>query len=424
MNAWVIFFIVLVLIVFFTALYAVLTVFKGCLVKIRYKSIDGKQCEQMRGHKGIAELMDKADNVEWTLSFCLLGVTLGLGALVLYFIERVAIIFQMREDFFWMLGLSIFLILYVLLCIRFLVLKRGVGCGNPEKTLQLVLGTVLVLSKLLFPLIWFMKFLIRVILWLCRVDAGDTFYDFDDFVQIRALTYEHKSLPNKILRIVRNTIRLPELVVSDVILPRNQIQYLDLNDNVLENLDKAKHLGHTRFPICKGDMDHCIGILHIKDIFQYQGDMETLDLSKFKRQIIQFPENTPLEDVLKKLLKFKIHMALVVDAFGGTLGVVTMEHILEELVGTIQDEFDMEEEPIVLLAENVYRVSGLATIHELESTLGVAIENEEVSTFGGLITTELGRIPEKDERLLVSGLKVKIEEVSDKRVICATVRLS
>jgi CBS domain containing-hemolysin-like protein len=118
------------------------------------------------------------------------------------------------------------------------------------------------------------------------------------------------------------------------------------------------------------------------------------------------------------MLRAKIHLGIVYDTFGGALGVVTLERILEELVGDIQDEFDSEEDPITRLADKgSYRILGQTPIHDLEARLGVVIQNDEVSTFGGLITAELGRIPVAGEQLDICNMQIEIVDVDDRRVI-------
>lgn len=225
-------------------------------------------------------------------------------------------------------------------------------------------------------------------------------------------------------QIVRNAVRLRELEVSDVLLPRNQVKYFNLRESVQDNLKMARETGHTRFPLCLGDLDHCIGLIHIKDLFRYTGDLDRIDLRKIRRDIIRIGLDEPLERALSKLLVHKMHMALVIDEFRGTEGVLTLERILEQLVGEIQDEFDQEEEVLIraVQADGTALVSGLTPIHDLETAFEVEIKNEAVSTLGGLITSEIGRIPEKGEVLEVEGLVVTVTEVDDTRVIEARVR--
>ena len=136
---------------------------------------------------------------------------------------------------------------------------------------------------------------------------------------------------------------MQELVVHDVLLPRNQVVVYDLDQSYEKNLDRMQVAGHTRFPLCYGSLDQCIGIIHIKDIFRATDDALLAQPVKLKRMIAQFTLETPLEEALERMLRAKFHMALVEDTFGGIVGVVTLESILEKLVGDIQDEFDSEE---------------------------------------------------------------------------------
>ena len=218
---------------------------------------------------------------------------------------------------------------------------------------------------------------------------------------------------------------MQELVVQDILLPRSQVIICDLELDIKENLDAMKSAGHTRYPLCRGDLDECLGLIHIKDIFRWREPMSEIDLMKLKRNVAVFPLETPLEEALERMLRAKFHMALAVDEFGGNIGVITLESILEELVGDIQDEFDSEEEQIVVLGDGRrFRISGLAPIHDIEEALEIEIDNEEVSTFGGLITGELGHIPEPGERLNCYGLSITVDDVDGRRVIFATVELA
>ena len=166
----------------------------------------------------------------------------------------------------------------------------------------------------------------------------------------------------------------------------------DLNEDIKVNLERMKAAGHTRFPLCRGSLDDCVGMIHIKDIFRWREPVSGIDLFKLKRSIATFSLETPLEEAMERMLRAKFHMALVVDEFGGVVGVITLESIIEEMVGEIQDEFDSEETQITALSGGEFRILGLTPLHEVEEELGVTLGNDEVSTFGGLVTGELGRI--------------------------------
>jgi CBS domain containing-hemolysin-like protein len=219
-------------------------------------------------------------------------------------------------------------------------------------------------------------------------------------------------------KIFDRTLQMQNLVVHDVLLPRNQVVIYDLNESLEANLRTMKEAGHTRFPLCRGDLDACIGIIHIKDIFRQRGEANQVNPQDLKRSISQFPQETPLEEALQRMLRAKFHMALVSDEFGRVIGLITLESILESLVGDIQDEFDSDEEQVIPMQEpDTFKVSGLTPLHDIEEALGLEVSNEDVSTIGGLVTAELGYIPEIGETLSVSGMRIKVIEVDERRVI-------
>lgn len=226
------------------------------------------------------------------------------------------------------------------------------------------------------------------------------------------------------LKVIANTIRLPELDASDILIPRGEVDFLDLNKSASENMKLARETGYTRFPLCRDGLDSCVGLIHIKDVFVYEGKEEDLSLVDFNREIIRFSEDVPLDVVLRRLLKARSHMALVVDDFGGSVGIITLEDVLEELVGDIQDEFDSEEAPVAYLGDNTYRVQGLTSLHDFEEKVGVSIDRDDVSTFGGFIVSEIGRIPELGNQFTIKQLTITVEEVDKKRIISALVKVN
>jgi CBS domain containing-hemolysin-like protein len=256
--------------------------------------------------------------------------------------------------------------------------------------------------------------------WMGREDS-ERVHPLDLEVQLRALQVELRPLPPGLRRIVDKTLQLPDLEVSDVLLPRSQVVWLDLDDDAAESLTRARQAGHTRYPLCEGDLDHCVGILHIKDVFRSGRNGGSADLRRMQRPIATVRLEDRLADTLSLLLRRKVHMALVLDEFGGAVGVITLERILEELVGEIQDEFDREPEEIIVLGGDRYSVAGLTPIHDLEERLGQELHCDEVSTFSGLITAELGRIPERGETLTYGFLRIAVREVDERRVIRAEV---
>ena len=213
------------------------------------------------------------------------------------------------------------------------------------------------------------------------------------------------------------------LHVRDALVPRNQVQVLDCQDSIEKNLAIARTCeDFTRLPICEGNLDHCIGIIHVKYAFRILSEGKDINLRKLSKKPAVLSANDPLPMALRKMMRWKVHMALVRDEFGGIDGVITLEDILEEVVGEIQDEFDAEENKILKIGNGKWKVSGLSSVHELPQEFRVE-EEEELTSFGGLITKELGRIPEMGETLKLKDLQIKILESDETRIFSTEVKL-
>jgi CBS domain containing-hemolysin-like protein len=257
----------------------------------------------------------------------------------------------------------------------------------------------------------------KSLLHLLRFDPTVSLNRLDLEAQLKSLD-EQSEIPAFTQQVFKNVISMRELIVQDVMLPRNQIQYFDIFDGNEFNAALCIESGHTRFPLCEGDLDNCIGIMHIKDIFRAKEEILQLNFKKLARPVVYVRPDDHLESVLEKLLEARLHMALVRDEFGGTVGMITLENIVEELVGNIQDEFDSEE-----IQEDEFIVDGLTPIHDVEEKLNIQIDEEEVSTIGGLITSKLGRIPEVGQTVQLGNIEFEAVVVDEKRVLSARVRV-
>ena len=249
--------------------------------------------------------------------------------------------------------------------------------------------------------------------------AAESFDYIDVEVMLRAEESDADEISPYTGKIVRNAIKLQELDVSDIMLPRSRVIYLDLDSTNAENLAVAQNTRHTRYPVCRGDLDSCLGIINIKDLLSCRDNIDTVDLSKMLREPLRVRERDKLETALAKMLKYKLHLVLVEDDFGGVIGVLTLDSALSELVGEIRDEFDaVKDQSIQVLEKNKYKIFGSAPLRKVEDFLDVDFRTDEVSTFGGLITFSLGRFPEKGERLYFKEqrMRVVIDKVDERSV--------
>lgn len=392
------------------------------LVKVRYTSLVSESWVQLQKKKAFAFILKYAEPLGSALycykllSFFLLGV----GACRLIDCSL----------YYWAPGLSttlyktsLYLVCFLFQYIFTYYFPQVFGMVYAQKLIKAVAWPLRIFYGLSLPCMFCSKSIGNRLLRLLKIKPKEAFHVLDLDLQIRALGDRGKSIPRFTYEILENALRMKDLEAVDILLPRNQVQYLDLGQPVLENIQKAKQEGYTRYPLCEGDLDHTLGIIHMQDLFCAKVPLDKLDLSLIKRPIIRVPLKTPIQRVLRRLLQQRMHMALVTDEFRRTVGIITLEHILEELVGDIQDEFDHEEDFIQLVSKNVYKIAGLTPIHEVEETLGLKLSHQGVSTFGGLITSELGHIPEKNEKLTLQNLHIHIEEVSKKRIIGTRVKV-
>ena len=212
-----------------------------------------------------------------------------------------------------------------------------------------------------------------------------------------------------------NALDLRDRVVRDIMTPRGEVVYLDLEDSFETNVKKAIESRHTRFPLCRENLDNTIGLIHIKELVPMMRDPHP-DLTRIKRELIPVPEMMSLEKLLNLFLGKHAHVAVVVDEFGGTVGMVTLENVLEELVGDIQDEFDSEKEEFRKINENEFTVDGALGLYELRDAAGLDLESADVSTIGGYVTHLLGHLPKQGEQVKIDNYLVTITQTDGRRV--------
>lgn len=237
--------------------------------------------------------------------------------------------------------------------------------------------------------------------------------------ELRMILTEHgagteESLGNEI---VINALDLKHRVARDVMTPRGDVVFLNTEDSFEQNLQTALESQHTRFPLCNGHLDDAVGLVHIKDLLGLIRAGND-DLMSIKRELLHISEMMPIEKLLAFVMKKHVHLVVAVDEFGGTVGVVTMEDMLEELVGSIEDEFDTDEEAeIKRISEDEFDLEGSVPLHDLEEVAGIELESPDVTTIGGYVTHQLGHLPDAGESTRIDGYLVTVRETDGRRVL-------
>ena len=278
------------------------------------------------------------------------------------------------------------------------------------------LGAFYVLFK---PAIWLLNkssnVLLRRVLRLQPIPASELAHSEEELRLILEQSEKSADVTPIGRELVFNVLDLRDRVVRDIMTPRGEIVYLDVEDDFETNVKKAMGSRHTRFPLCRENLDNTIGLIHIKDLLSMMRDPYP-DLLKIKRELIPLPEMMPLEKLLKLFLGKHAHLALVVDEFGGTVGMVTLENVLEEVVGDIQDEFDFEKEEFRKINANEFSVDGALGLYELNDLVKLDLESADVSTIGGYVTHLLGHLPKMGEQVKIDSYLVTVSQADSRRV--------
>ncbi|MCM0084500.1 hemolysin family protein [Geomonas sp. Red32] len=216
---------------------------------------------------------------------------------------------------------------------------------------------------------------------------------------------------------IRSILALGDTVVREIMLPRTDMACVAIGEDVTSVLQSIIASGHSRLPIYEGTIDNIIGLIYAKDLLKYWGQaVDQIELRSLIRPPFFVPETKNLEELLHDFKKRRVHMAVVIDEYGGTAGLVTIEDLLEQIVGDIQDEYDTETERYTVDAEGVLVADGRLPIEELEEHFDIVVEREKFETLGGLIFHLIGRIPLVGEVVENAELKMTVLEADERRI--------
>ena len=293
-----------------------------------------------------------------------------------------------------------------------------------RKTMQTALAVAVPLRwcyRLSWPFIWVLNHSAQWLLRRLGVEAAGEVRGTHSEEELRLLLSSAQKFSGAEAfsrGIVLNALDLRRRAVRDVMRPRQEIVGLDTKASLAECLDVAEKTRYSRFPLCEGgDLDRTLGVVHIKDLYAMRLRARSgAELLPVARKLIYVPETGRLEKLLQMFLDRQLHVAVVVDEYGGTLGLVTLENILEELVGQIQDEFDQEKPLLVRTSDKTWDASGALPLHDLQELAGEHLQDEGVTTASGWVTQRLGGFPKVGDALTLGSFRLRVEEMEGMRV--------
>jgi len=216
---------------------------------------------------------------------------------------------------------------------------------------------------------------------------------------------------------IRAIFTLGESVVREVMVPRTDMACVTAEATAEEVLATIINCGHSRIPLYEGTIDNIIGVIYAKDLLKYWGATgSSLNLRAIARQPFYIPETKNLEELLQEFRRRRVHLAIVIDEYGGTSGLITIEDLLEQIVGDIQDEYDTEEELLQLQEDGSVLVDAMLPIEDFEEYFQIHVEREKFDTVGGLVFYLLGRIPAAGEEVVCSGIRLTVISTVERRI--------
>src|SRR4051812_19773666 len=270
------------------------------------------------------------------------------------------------------------------------------------------------------PAIWLLNvsanLILRKLLRIETVSGHELAHSEEELRVILAESADSEKVTSLGKEILINALDMRRRVVRDITTPRKDVVFLNTEDTFDENLKRAIDSRHTRLPLCEGHLDNFVGLVHVKDLMTLLRS-EKPDLQQIRRELHPVPEMMPLEKLLSFFLAKHAHIAVVVDEFGGTVGIVTMDNVLEELVGEIQDEFDAEKPEFRKVNNDEFVVEGSLGLYEMRDHAGLELESEDVSTIGGYITNLLGHLPKPGEHVRIEDYRATVTQADGKRVV-------
>ena len=296
---------------------------------------------------------------------------------------------------------------------------KYIAIGNPVPTALRCVGPLRGFYALFKPAIWVLNrssnFILRKVFRVEPAGGEEVGHSEEELRVILSESEKSQEVTPLGKELLINALDLRRRVVRDIMTPRGEVVYLDIDAPFEENLEKAKASRHTRFPLCKGYLDNPIGLLHIKDLLGAVSE-EHPDFLGIKHDLMVVPEMMPLERLLTTFLARQAHLAIVVDEFGGTAGIVTLDNVLAEIVGDIRDEFDAEQSEFKRLNPDEFEVEGVLGLYELNDLTDLDLSNAEVSTVGGYVTHLIGHLPREGEQTRVGDYLVTVTKSDGRRI--------
>lgn len=364
------------------------------------------------------------------LSAVQLGIT--LASLALGWIGEPAFSFLVRPVFALLPGTSETVIQTVSATTAFLVITalhivlgevapKSLAIRRPESVSLWVAIPLYVFSTAAYPAIWLLNHAaLGVLRWVGIEATGTESIPTEDELRVLLASRHGFRLSAYKRQLLDNALELSHRTARQAMVPRPDVAYVTVDQSISDALELSRSSGFTRLPLCEGDLDHAIGFIHVKDFLL--AETPPSSLREVRRDILFIPEMVSLDRVLRRMRRQRVHLAVVVDEYGGTSGILTLEDVIEQIVGPIQDEFDAEGPKFVRVGPGEYNVNGTLLVADLEDRLGVDFARDE-DTLGGVMMSEIGHLPKRGDTARLGRIEMEVLDVDGARIRRLRVRV-
>lgn len=248
--------------------------------------------------------------------------------------------------------------------------------------------------------------------------------DREQLVELLHSAYENQLMDADSLGMIEGVLQVSEMQVRDIMIPRSQMDVIDITDSPETFIPHVIETAHSRFPVIEDDKNDVVGILLAKDLLRYNAG-EEFEVRDVLRPAVFIPKSKRLNVLLKEFRSTRNHIAIVVDEYGGVAGMVTIEDVLEQIVGDIEDEYDYDEDEdnIIKNADGHYRVKALTEVEDFNEAVGTTFSDEEFSTIGGLVVNKFGHLPKRGDHVIIDNLSITVVRADSRRLHSITIEV-
>jgi len=380
------------------------------------------------GSRKAKTALDVASQLDVYLSVCQFGIT--LASLGLGWLGEPAIATIIQPLFVGFGGWSLiythtvasaiaFFIISILHIVLGELVPKSIAIQKAESAALATAGFLKAFYFIFYPVIWALNHVAILILRIMRIqpaNEADLSHSEEELRMLVDASQRHGYLDTMEGKLLDNVFEFSDRIASEVMIPRQDMVCLFIQDTFEEILEVLKKYGHTRYLLCDDDRDNVVGLVHMRDIIRLQEQPGEKYITDIKRDILAVPEGMPISHLVQRMRSQRTHMAVIVDEFGGSAGLVTLEDMLEELVGEIFDEFESEQPEIQKISENEYILNGRVLLEEVSEMLKIQLHEDTVSTIGGYVFSRIGRKPVKGDVVYSDGFNFEVLEVLGFRI--------